>query len=45
MRRGLLAEFETHAARGLYAFRFKGQMVDAPHLARAKRIVARGGGL
>ncbi|MBI1736854.1 MAG: CoA ester lyase [Candidatus Rokubacteria bacterium] len=41
--RELIAEFETHAARGLYAFRFKGQMVDAPHLARAKKVVARAG--
>jgi citrate lyase subunit beta/citryl-CoA lyase len=42
--RELIAEFETHAARGLYAFRFKGQMVDAPHLARARKVVARAGG-
>ena len=41
--RELIAEFETHAARGLYAFRFKGQMVDAPHLARARKVVARAG--
>jgi citrate lyase subunit beta/citryl-CoA lyase len=40
----LIAEFETHAKRGVFAFRFKGQMVDAPHLARAKKVIARAGG-
>ena len=30
--------------RGVYAFRFKGLMVDAPHLARARKIIARAGG-
>lgn len=41
--RRLIAEFEEHARRGVYAFTFKGQMVDAPHLARAKKLVARAG--
>ena len=30
--RELVAAFEEHRRRGVYAFRFKGQMVDAPHL-------------
>jgi len=42
--RQLIALFEEHARRGVYAFTFKGQMVDAPHLARARKIVARAGG-
>jgi citrate lyase subunit beta/citryl-CoA lyase len=42
--RELIAEFDTHAGRGVFAFRFRGQMVDAPHLARAKKVVARAGG-
>ena len=42
--RELVAQFEEHARRGLYAFRFKGQMVDAPHLARARKVIARAGG-
>ena len=42
--RELIAEFETHAKRGVFAFRFHGQMVDAPHLMRAKKVVARAGG-
>ena len=42
--RALIAAFEEHRARGVYAFTFKGQMVDAPHLAGARRIVARAGG-
>ncbi|MBI1847892.1 MAG: CoA ester lyase [Candidatus Rokubacteria bacterium] len=41
--RELVAAFEEHARRGAYAFTFKGQMVDAPHLARARRILARAG--
>jgi citrate lyase subunit beta/citryl-CoA lyase len=41
--RQLIALFEEHARRGVYAFTFKGQMVDAPHLARARKIVARAG--
>jgi citrate lyase beta subunit len=39
----LVAAFEEHRRRGLYAFTFKGQMVDAPHLARALKILARAG--
>ena len=42
--RELIAEFDTHAKHGVFAFRFKGQMVDAPHLTRAKKVVARAGG-
>jgi len=42
--RQLVALFEEHARRGVYAFTFKGQMVDAPHLARAQKLVARAGG-
>lgn len=41
--RALVAAFEEHRARGVYAFTFKGQMVDAPHLNRALKIVARAG--
>jgi citrate lyase subunit beta / citryl-CoA lyase len=42
--RDLVAQFEEHARRGLFAFRFKGQMVDAPHLTRARKVIARAGG-
>ena len=42
--RELVVQFEDHAHRGLFAFRFKGQMVDAPHLARARKVIARAGG-
>ncbi len=42
--RELVAAFAEHRARGVYAFRFKGQMVDAPHLTRAQKIIARAGG-
>ncbi|HKQ66651.1 MAG TPA: CoA ester lyase [Methylomirabilota bacterium] len=42
--RQLILLFEEHAQRGVYAFTFKGQMVDAPHLARARKLVARAGG-
>ncbi|HZF04483.1 MAG TPA: CoA ester lyase [Patescibacteria group bacterium] len=42
--RELVAAFAEHAARGAYAFRFKGQMVDAPHLTRAKKLIERAGG-
>ncbi len=42
--RELVALFEEHARRGVYAFSFKGQMVDAPHLNRAKKVIARAGG-
>jgi citrate lyase subunit beta / citryl-CoA lyase len=41
--RELVALFDTHARRGVYAFAFKGQMVDAPHLARARKVLARAG--
>ena len=41
--RELIAQFDEHARRGLFAFRFKGQMVDAPHLTRARQVVARAG--
>ena len=39
--RELVAAFDEHRRRGVYAFRFKGQMVDAPHLTRALKIIAR----
>jgi citrate lyase subunit beta/citryl-CoA lyase len=42
--RELVAAFAEHAARGAYAFRFKGRMVDAPHLALAKKLIERAGG-
>jgi citrate lyase subunit beta/citryl-CoA lyase len=42
--RELVAQFDEHAKRGLFAFRFKGQMVDAPHLTRARKVIARAGG-
>jgi citrate lyase subunit beta/citryl-CoA lyase len=41
--RALVAAFEEHARRGVYAFTFKGQMVDAPHLTRARKILDRAG--
>ena len=41
--RELIAEFEAHRARGLFAFTFKGRMVDAPHLTRAVKLLARAG--
>jgi citrate lyase beta subunit len=41
--RALVAAFEEHRRRGVYAFTFKGQMVDAPHLGRALKILARAG--
>jgi citrate lyase subunit beta/citryl-CoA lyase len=41
--RELVRLFEEHAGRGVYAFTFKGQMVDAPHLARARKVLARAG--
>ena len=39
--RELVAAFAEHEKRGVYAFRFKGQMVDAPHLARARKVLDR----
>jgi citrate lyase subunit beta / citryl-CoA lyase len=41
--RELVALFAEHAGRGVYAFTFKGQMVDAPHLTRARKLLARAG--
>jgi citrate lyase subunit beta/citryl-CoA lyase len=41
--RELVALFDEHAKRGVYAFTFKGQMVDAPHLTRARKLLARAG--
>ena len=35
----LLELFAEKEAEGLMAFSFKGQMVDVPHLTRAKKIV------
>ena len=37
----LLAAAEEHRRQGRIAFRFKGQMVDVPHLKRARRVLAR----
>jgi citrate lyase subunit beta/citryl-CoA lyase len=39
--RELLEAFERERGTGRGAFRFRGQMVDAPHLERARRILAR----
>jgi citrate lyase subunit beta/citryl-CoA lyase len=41
--RELVALFDEHTKRGVYAFTFKGQMVDAPHLTRARKLLARAG--
>jgi citrate lyase subunit beta/citryl-CoA lyase len=41
--RALVAAFAEHARRGVYAFTWEGRMVDAPHLAHARRILARAG--
>src|SRR5207253_1143473 len=40
--RELIAAFEEHERLGVYAFRFRGRMVDAPHLSQARKVVARG---
>src|SRR5256712_14217637 len=40
--RELIAEFEAHQRESVHAFRFKGRMVDAPHLTQARKIVDRG---
>ncbi len=40
--RELIAAFGEHAQRGVYAFRFRGRMVDRPHLTLAERIAERG---
>jgi len=37
----LIAAFEEHRQKGAGAFSYKGQMVDLPHLARARGIVER----
>jgi citrate lyase subunit beta/citryl-CoA lyase len=34
----LIAAFEAHARRGAGAFAWKGQMMDMPHLTRARKI-------
>lgn len=39
--RELVAAYAEHSARGSGAFAFHGEMVDAPHLARAKALLAR----
>ena len=39
----LIAAFERHAADGRLSFLHNGQMVDAPHLARATAVLARAG--
>ena len=41
--RELVVAFEEHARLGVYAFTFRGQMVDAPRLSRAKKLLARAG--
>jgi citrate lyase subunit beta/citryl-CoA lyase len=42
--RELVAAFEEAKRRGVYALTFRGQMVDAPHLTRALKVIARAGG-
>ena len=42
--RELVAAYEAHAATGRGAFAFRGEMVDAPHLARARALLARAEG-
>ena len=37
----LIAAFEAHAARGAGAFAWKGQMMDMPHLTRARKLAER----
>lgn len=39
--RELLAAFEENRKAGRMAFSFKGQMVDVPHLTRARKILER----
>jgi citrate lyase subunit beta / citryl-CoA lyase len=41
--RALVTAFAEHAAEGRRSFRFEGGMVDAPHLARAHRLLSRAG--
>ena len=42
--RALVAAFEEAKTRGVYALTFRGHMVDAPHLTRALKVIARAGG-
>lgn len=42
--RELVAAFEENEAAGRMAFLFRGEMVDVPHLRRARRILAAAGG-
>ena len=42
--RELVRLCEQHMQRGIYAFTYRGQMVDAPHLARARKVITRAGG-
>ena len=39
--RAMLAAFEEQRSAGRGAFVFRGEMVDAPHLARARRLIER----
>ena len=39
--RELIAAFEENRAQGRMAFRFRGQMVDVPHLVRAQKVLER----
>jgi citrate lyase subunit beta/citryl-CoA lyase len=41
--RALVAAFAEASQRGVYAFTFRGRMVDAPHLHRARKILSRAG--
>jgi citrate lyase subunit beta/citryl-CoA lyase len=41
--RALIAAFDEHGRRGVYAFTWDGKMVDAPHLASARKVLARAG--
>ncbi len=41
--RALVAAFAENEAAGRMAFTFRGQMVDVPHLVRARKILARAG--
>lgn len=39
----LVAAFADAEAEGRFAFRFRGRMVDRPHLLRARRLLKRAG--
>jgi citrate lyase beta subunit len=41
--RALVAAFAEARRRGVYAFAFRGRMVDAPHLHRARKLLGRAG--